>query len=354
MRFLLLVLAGCGAKSPVPSPAAPAPLTITSPKPAMKLRYRTCSNQGQVAVESMPGPAASWKTRPATEQDLTHARTIEGRIPIEAPAWVGERGDVTVRATGMDRTAFDASLARFGTPTASQVIAGHRLPWGGSFDGISFEGTDEVYVARFSDYSVWGGMAGRPVTAIAGAPFRWGRFDQPQDDRGGGPLIPGWHGEVFIGRVVFTVDAAGNNADEATFLAFADQVIRAALVDPDPDCRSRPGRWGTGYVRSPTDVVQLIGSTLQVQRNGARAVIGVGDDGTIRENNRPIGQISTNGYVFRWIKGTPELVGVVDSRGQFTYEATKQVIAIDLTTADRAGYRGDPAGRLMAALALLI
>lgn len=315
----------------------------------MKLRYRTCSDRGHVTIESRPGPATSWTTRPATEQDLTADPTIEGRVRVEAPAWIAERGDLTVRATGMDPAAFDGALAGIDTSTAQHVVGGHRLPWPGALEAVSFAERDAFYGARFASYSTWGGLKQRPITPIAGAPFRWGRFDHPSDDHGGGPLIPSWHGEVFLGRVVLEVDAAGARVDEASFLAFAEQVVRAAATDPDPACRDRPGRWGAGYQRSPSDVVQLIGSKLVVDRK----TIEVGDDGTIRTNGRPIGQVTVNGYVFRWVAGTPELVGVV-SRNTFTYEASKQSVPIDLATADRAGYRGDPAGRLLAALALLI
>ncbi len=359
LRSLTLVLlAGCGGTPPAPTTPTPNPtphITITSPRAGMKMHYRTCSDQGYVSIASTPDPARSWTTRPATESDLSRDRTIEGGVPAELPAWIADRGDLTVRATGMDRAAFDGTLAGIDIGTGVHVVGGRRLPWPGVLDGVSFDEVDAFYGARFTHYSTFGGMAQRPITPIAGAPFRWGRYDQPRDDHGRGPLIPGWHGEFFLGRVVFEVDAAGNRTDEASFLAFAEQVVRAALTDPDPTCRDRPGRSGAGYRQSPTDVVQLIGSELEVDRNNTRVRVGVGDDGTIRADGRPIGRVSVNGYVFRWVAGTPELLGVVNSRtNKFTFEASKQEIAIDLATADRAGYRGDPAGRLMAALALLL
>ena len=353
LRSLVIVLAACGGNPSTPTPKPAPHIAITSPRPGMTMRYRTCSDRGHVSLETTGASATSWVTSPASEQDRGLA--VDGRIHADPLAWVARRGDLIVRATGMTRTALAEDLSRIDTTTATRhVVDGHRLPWAGAFDGVTFESPGAVYVARFVHYSVFGGMKETPTTTIAGAPFRWGRSDQPTNDDGDGPLIPSWHGEVFLGRLVLTIDAQGHQADEKTFLAFASQTLRAALADPDPACRDRPGRWSAGFKRSPSDAVQMIGSELVVERTNQRIELSVGDDGTVRANRRPIGQITVNGYVMRWVRGTPEILGVVDARNQFTYEASKQVVSIDLTTADRAGYRGDPAGRLLAALALLL
>lgn len=366
-----LLLAACGAPgtpaTPTPPAVAPA-ISITAPASGMTVSYRACSDRGHASITLVAGrpPPVGWSVREANAEDLARDPTVEGRARLERPAFVARSGAATIVTTGMSRAELDRLIAGLGDATGAGDPARHHvidtthlhLPWPAVFDGMTARRDDEFYAARFSYYSVYGGMTSTPPITLAGATYRWSFGRQPTNDDGSGPLRPLWHGEAFqtvtapvlTHDALLSNDATGDRVTDRSFLAFSEQALRATSAGPRATCRMRTG--GPPYRLLPDDV-QMVAGEIRFDDAGTRRTIRFEDDGSVREAGIPIGSMTANGMLFRYEHGGQRIVGQLHHRtGEIL--VNDRVVAVADPALAGVQYSGPAHGRIAAALALWI